>query len=58
MLIYLSLFFKWFPDDQMKANLEKCHLLVNKGCRKKINIGNNNLGNTKCKNYSESRLIS
>ena len=29
-------------------NSKKCHLLINKGCRAKINIGNNRLGNSKC----------
>ena len=31
--------FKWFSDNQMKANPGKCHLLLNNSCKKKINIG-------------------
>ena len=30
--------FKWFSDNQMEANPDKCHLLFNNSC-KKINIG-------------------
>ena len=25
-----TMLFKWFSDNQMKANIGKCHLLVNK----------------------------
>ena len=28
--------FEWFSDNQMKSNSDKCHLLINKDCRKKI----------------------
>ena len=32
--------FKWFSDNQMKANPGKCHLLLNNSCKKnKINVG-------------------
>ena len=31
--------YKWFSDNQMKANPDKCHLLLNNSCKKKINIG-------------------
>ena len=26
--------FKWFSDNQMKANPDKCHLLLNNRCKK------------------------
>ena len=32
----------------MKPNPEKCPLLINKGCRKKIKIANNIIGNSEC----------
>ena len=32
----------------MKSNPENCHLMINKDCRKKINNGNNIIGNSKC----------
>ena len=28
--------FKWFSDNQMKANSDKCHLLLNDGCKRKL----------------------
>ena len=31
--------FQWFPDNQMKANISKCHLLVNKKNEVTIRIG-------------------
>ena len=31
--------FKWFSDNQMKANISKCHLLVIKDDEVVINLG-------------------
>ena len=31
--------FKWFSDNQMKANADKCHLRLNNSCKTKIKIG-------------------
>ena len=33
---------------QMKPNTEKCQLLINKECRKKMNIANNIITKSKC----------
>ena len=35
--------FKWFSDNQMKANLDKCHLFLNNCCKKKIKIGDSEI---------------
>ena len=34
-----SMMFKWFSDNQMKVNLSKCHLLVNKKDEVVMNLG-------------------
>ena len=34
-----TMLFKWFSDNQMKANISKCHLLVNKKDKVIINLG-------------------
>ena len=31
--------FKWFPDNQMKGNTDKCHLLLSKDESSEIHIG-------------------
>ena len=46
-----TMLFKWFSDNQVKANISKCHLLVNKRFEVVIN-----LGETEIKN-SESKVI-
>ena len=42
----LSLF-KWFSDNQMKANPDKCHLLINRDCKQEIEISNISIKNSK-----------
>ena len=44
--------FKWFSDNQMKANISKCDLLVNKKDEAVIN-----LGETKIKNSEYEKLL-
>ena len=44
--------FKWFSDNQMKANISKCHLLVNK--KEEVVI---NLGETESKNSEYEKLL-
>ena len=44
--------FQWFSDNQMKANLSKCHLLVNKKNEVTIRIGD-----TKIKNNEYEKLL-
>ena len=39
--------FQWFPDNQIKANINKCHLLVNKKDEVTIRIGDTKIKNTK-----------
>ena len=47
-----TMFFKWFSDNQMKANISKCHLLVNKNDEVVIN-----LGETEIKNSEYEKLL-
>ena len=39
--------FKWFNDNLMKSNPDKCHLLVSTNDNVKIRIGNFQVENTK-----------
>ena len=43
--------FKWFLDNQMKANSNKCHLITNKQNCMDLKIGNMNIENSTMKNY-------
>ena len=47
-----TMLFKWFSDNQMKANISKCHLLVNK--KEEVVI---NLGETESKNSEYEKLL-
>ena len=47
-----AMLFKWFCDNQMKANISKCHLLVNKKDEVVIN-----LGETEIKNSDYEKLL-
>ena len=44
-------FFKWFSDNQMKANISKCHLLVNAKDEVAIYLGDSELKIVSIKNY-------
>ena len=48
-----TMFFKWFSDNQMKANISKCHLLVNKKDEVVIYLGESELKMVSIKNYLE-----
>ena len=47
-----TMLFKWFSENQMKANISKCHLLVNK--KNEVVI---NLGETEIKNSEYEKLL-
>ena len=47
-----TMLFKWFSGNQMKANISKCHLLVNKKDEVVIN-----LGETEIKNSEYEKLL-
>ena len=47
-----TMLFKWFSDNQMKANISKYHLLVNKKDEVVIN-----LGETEIKNSEYEKLL-
>ena len=49
--------FQWFSDNQMKANISKCHLLVNKKNEVTIRIGIRKLKIVSMKNYQELKLM-
>ena len=38
--------FKWFQDNQMKANSDKCHLITSEQSCMNLNIGNINIENS------------
>ena len=40
--------FKWFADNQMKANQDKCHLIVSKNENVSMHIGPFEIKNTNC----------
>ena len=40
--------FKWFDDNLMKSNADKCHLLVSTNETVKIQVENYNIANSKC----------
>ena len=40
--------FKWFLDNQMKANSDKCHLITSKQSYMNLKIGNINIENSSC----------
>ena len=42
-----EILFKWFNDNLMKINADKCHLLVSTNNTVKINIGNFDITNSK-----------
>ena len=52
--------FKWFPDNQMKANRDKCYLIVSKNENISMHIGPFEVKNTNCEKLlgikAESRL--
>ena len=39
---------QWFPNNQMKANADKCHLLTSSNKESTICIDNNIIINSKC----------
>ena len=41
-----TLLFKWFSDNQMKANINKCHPLVNRKDEVVINLGDSEIKNS------------
>ena len=42
--------FEWFSNNQMKANPEKCHLLMNANRPATIKVGEHTLSNSHCEN--------
>ena len=43
--------FKWFSNNQMKANTEKCHLLSNKNCREEVTLKTTQLATVNSRSY-------
>ena len=48
-----TMLFKWFSDNQMKANISKCHLLVNTKDEVVTYLGDSELKIVSIKNYLE-----
>ena len=48
--------FKWFADNQKKANRDKCHLIVNKNENISMHIGPFEIKNTDCKKLLEIKV--
>ena len=46
-----EILFKWFSDNLMKINADKCHLLVSTNNTVKIKIGKVTISNSKRRNY-------
>ena len=44
--------FEWFKNNGMKANPDKCHLLLSKNGKFEANINKNRISNTKFENFS------
>ena len=40
--------FKWFSDNQMKANKDKCHLIVSNNVKVSMKIGSIEVENSPC----------
>ena len=40
--------FKWFPDNQMKANSDQCHLITSRQSCMNLKIGNINIEDSTC----------
>ena len=50
--------FKWFSDNQMKGNTDKCHLLLSKDESSEIHTGDSITESSTCKkNYLVLKLI-
>ena len=49
-----KMLFKWFSDNQMKANINKCHLLANRKDEAVINLGETGIKNSE---YGKSQGI-
>ena len=43
-----SKLFKWFSDNEMKANKDKCHFITSKNISATISIDNTNIKNSEC----------
>ena len=48
--------FKWFLDNQMKANSNKCHLITNKQSCMNLSVGNINTENSSCEKLLHNKL--
>ena len=53
--------FKWFNDNQMKANPDKCHFICSSNVKTSIMIENEQISNSSCEKllvvFFESKLI-
>ena len=54
----LKMLFQWFSDNQMKANLVKCHFLCSWNSEVSLTIENKIMKNIKCKKLLDIKLYS
>ena len=54
--IYTASLFKWYSDNQLKANPDRCHFLITETCKKEIKIIGNIIENNRCKYYWELQI--
>ena len=47
----LTVMFRWFTENQMKPNADKCHLILNCHDQKEIKIGSETIKSSNCENY-------
>ena len=50
--------FKWFSDNQMKANLDKCHLPINERYERETNIADSIKENRKMQKTTGNKVDS
>ena len=46
--------FKWFPENQLKGNVDECHVLLSSNEKVATNFDSAQIENTLLKNYCES----
>ena len=48
--------FKWFPDNQMKANRDKCHFHISSTSQSELKIGNETTKSSTCDRILEIKI--
>lgn len=48
--------FQWFPDNQMKRNTDKCHLLLSKNDNTQLEIGDSLIKNCNSETFLDVKI--